>query len=278
MKNYEILQLKNSRRSYLFLNSTELKATGITPSRLDYDSVYRGEMEPSMTLDDLFARFNIDRPGDFAGHSLSVSDVVVITDEHGSAAWFVDSFGFTQLPHFFDAPEQDHIPGDGSEPSYPPVYTHSSDYAREVGERERYVRSLRENTRCKEAIEEAIRRDYDGMYLKESAILSVLDAFGPRRVSWVLGNTITLKEDDGRFSRSNKAWAQAMCIPLDRDSFGNLRNWCYCVESHPAILDLFTSLTRRELEKRAPQLQSEKAISTPSQNAKTKRRAGVQSL
>jgi hypothetical protein len=54
------------------------------------------------------------------------------------------------------------------------------------------------------------------MYLHENAISAVLDVFGPERLSWVLGNTITMKEHDGRFSRSNKVWAQAMSIPIDR--------------------------------------------------------------
>ena len=87
------------------------------------------------------------------------------------------------------------------------------------------------NEVCKAAIEKAVKMHYDGMYLHENAISAVLDVFGPERLSWVLGNTITMKEHDGRFSRSNKVWAQAMNVPIDRDSFGSLRNWSYTVRS-----------------------------------------------
>ena len=80
------------------------------------------------------------------------------------------------------------------------------------------------------------------------------------RLSWVLANTITMKEQDGRFSRSNKAWAQAMSIPIDRDGFGSLRNWSYTVESHPAILDLYTTLLRKELERPPQERAAEKPI------------------
>jgi len=85
-----------------------------------------------------------------------------------------------------------------------------------------------------------------------------------------LGNTITMKEHDGRFSRSNKAWAQAMSIPIDRDGFGSLRNWSYTVESHPAILDLYTTLLRKELERPPQERQAEKVAQKPTVREETK--------
>lgn len=69
-----------------------------------YDSVYKGNMEDGMTLESLYAMFNINRPEDFRGHSLSVSDVIVLRDREEKKAYFVDSFGFKELPDFFDAP------------------------------------------------------------------------------------------------------------------------------------------------------------------------------
>ena len=172
----------------------------------------------------------------------------------------MDSIGFTRLPEFFIAQEQQHeVPVEG-EKTYPPVYRRTADYAREAGERNEYRASYQENVKCKQAIEKAIRMDYDGQYLNDNAIFTVLDAFGPERLSWVLGNTITMKEHDGRFSRSNKAWAQAMSIPIDRDGFGSLRNWSYTVESHPAILDLYTTFLRKELERPPQERAAEKPI------------------
>ncbi len=61
-------------------------------------------MEDGMNLESIFAMFNINRPEDFKGHSLSVSDVIVHHDGASKTAHFVDSFGFKELPGFFDTP------------------------------------------------------------------------------------------------------------------------------------------------------------------------------
>lgn len=53
------------------------------------------------TLDGIYERFNIQRPADFTGHSLSVSDVVVLNDGSTVKAYYVDSIGFAELPDFF---------------------------------------------------------------------------------------------------------------------------------------------------------------------------------
>jgi len=270
VREYEIFQLNAGGRDYMFMNMKELREMGASPSISRYDSVYQGTLEPGMTLESLFEKFNVDRPEDFKGHSLSVSDVIVVTDEHGKSAWFVDSFGFTQLPQFFTAQEQQHdAPGSG-ERTYLPVYRRTADYAREAGERDEYRASYQENVKCKQAIEKAISLNYDGLRLNDNAIFTVLEQFGPERLSWVLGNTITMKEHDGRFSRSNKAWAQAMSIPIDRDGFGSLRNWSYTVESHPAILDLYTTLLRKELERPPQERQAEKVAQKPTVREETK--------
>ena len=273
VREYEIYQLNAGGRDNMFLNMEELRAMHVTPNIASYDSVYKGTLEPGMTLDSLYTKFNVERPENFKGHSLSVSDVIVVNDEHGKTAWFVDSFGFTQLPEFFAQQEQQHeVPAEGDK-TYLPVYRRTADYAREAGERDEYRASYQENVKCKQAIEKAISMDYDGQYLNDNAIFTVLDVFGPERMSWVLANTITMKEHDGRFSRSNKAWAQAMSIPIDRDGFGSLRNWSYTVESHPAILDLYTTLLRKELERPPQERTAEKPVareeSKPRQEAKT---------
>ena len=60
--------------------------------------------DPSSILEQLYERFNLDRPEDFHGHSLSVSDVIVL--KHGAEirSYYTDSFGFQELPDFMNNP------------------------------------------------------------------------------------------------------------------------------------------------------------------------------
>ena len=67
----------------------------------DYESMYKEELKPGETLDTIYERFNIHRPKDFTGHSLSVSDVIVLESESEKKAFYVDSFGFSELKDFF---------------------------------------------------------------------------------------------------------------------------------------------------------------------------------
>ena len=66
----------------------------------NYDLVYSGHMRPHETLENLFNKFNMERPDDFKGHSLSVSDVIVVRERDKSTAYYVGSFGFKQLDRF----------------------------------------------------------------------------------------------------------------------------------------------------------------------------------
>ena len=67
----------------------------------DYESKYKEEWKPGETLETIYECFNIHRPEDFTGHSLSVSDVVVLECETEKKAFYVDSFGFSELKDFF---------------------------------------------------------------------------------------------------------------------------------------------------------------------------------
>ena len=81
-----------------------LKADGVQLNKDDYELMYEGEVgefRGNATLEALFAQFNNDRPDDFLGHSLSVSDVIVIHTDGKDTAYFCDSFGFTEMPEFF---------------------------------------------------------------------------------------------------------------------------------------------------------------------------------
>lgn len=100
---YEIYQLKDSpdRRDYAFEPLERLHERGHKVDMQNYDKVYSGILGLGENLESVYARFNIDRPQDFTGHSLSVSDVVVLHQNGQDTAHYCDSFGFTQVPEFF---------------------------------------------------------------------------------------------------------------------------------------------------------------------------------
>ncbi len=133
---------------------------------------------------------------------------------------------------------------------YVPVYTRTSAYAREFGQMEQFQKSLKENIACKEAIEAAIKENFDGMHLNQDVVKPIVEQFGTERVTYVLATTVSAKDWDGRFSPDNRQWAQTRAAKPDTDYFGYNRCDNFCVNSHPAILDGFVSLTRRELESR----------------------------
>ena len=103
---YEIYQIPAGERYHdiLFTNYDHLQMMGQLPDRLNYEKVYSGrldDIEYDDKLEGIFIKFNADRPEDFAGHSLSVSDVIVIEDEKGKSAHFVDSIGFRDITDIF---------------------------------------------------------------------------------------------------------------------------------------------------------------------------------
>lgn len=127
-----------------------------------------------------------------------------------------------------------------------PIYTHNGAYAREHGELTQYRESLLTNIACKEAIDAAISRNYDGIRLCRAALPEVMSEFPPNRIAFVLATTIQLKEYDGRFSPDNKAWAAAIDTSFSVSSSYDHRP-SFCVQSHPAVLDGFVNLFRQEL-------------------------------
>ena len=99
---FGIYQLNNSpqARDIHFMNSDFLEMKGIAVARENYDLIYTAPLEEGTSLEDIFTRFNIDRPEDFRGHSLSVSDVVVLHQNGENTCHFVDSFGYKEVPEF----------------------------------------------------------------------------------------------------------------------------------------------------------------------------------
>ena len=99
---FSIYQLKDGdeTRDYRFEPYDRLQAAGLAVDRANYELVYTAPLVPGTSLDDIFTRFNIDHPKDFKGHSLSVSDVVVLHQDGQDTAHYVDHGDFKQIPEF----------------------------------------------------------------------------------------------------------------------------------------------------------------------------------
>ena len=68
--------------------------------KANYMEVYAAPLTAGTTLEDIYRTFNVDHPADFKGHSLSVSDVVVLHQNGQDTAHYCDSVGFQQVPEF----------------------------------------------------------------------------------------------------------------------------------------------------------------------------------
>ena len=450
---YQITE-RDPEHDYRFMGLDYVQKKGIMVTRADYDLIYTAPLTEKDTLDGIYERFNVQRPADFTGHSLSVSDVVVLNDGSTVKACYVDSIGFAELPEFFkerkmdlkketildeqlqeieifdkpglfsnsrlrdeDVPEglyrydlrgSDYDPGqpvtveknvvvnhaasvlmaeeldlgvagrlelgeegmnftgveltvrefmeeqqqkrsglihgdsyhiaveghigtwyaideteiggekfflleheehgdiaacvavneqgklvaenlwngfdedfqeavqkylsekwnvpkkedvvseiiekaapvpDNSAQDYSdvPVYYEPFSYAKENDEVDLYCTSYRLNSECKQAIHEAIADNYDGMYLGDDAVDQVVRQYGMERVGYILANTLHHKSYDGRFSHSNKEWAEQVSTPEhDADRITFRTDWV--VDSHSAILDGFVTMYREELD------------------------------
>lgn len=269
------LDVDGKGREYRFMNMDFVSGHGLAVDRADYKLIYSDVLKESDTLDSLFEKFNLNHPADFTGHSLSVSDVVVLQRNGNVNAYYVDSFGFTELPEFVRQNEVDRSMGavkenadleldaeqqNTEEPivrkalegSEIPVYKFSGAFAGRHMEAHWYRMSMRANIACKEAIEAAIADNFDGLHLKHDVVNPVLEAFGEERLFYVLANTIQ-RLDDGRFAKDNKDWARTIPVAADEDGFGGDRRNEFIVSSHPAVLDGFIGLARKEIRELAAQ-------------------------
>lgn len=445
-KQFGIYQItaRDPEHDYRFMNLDFVKRHGMEVNCADYELVYTAPLTENDTLEAIYERFNIQRPADFTGHSLSVSDVVVLNDGKSLKACYVDSIGFAELPDFFkerkmdlkketildeqlqeieifdkpglfsnsrlrdeDVPEglyrydlrgSDYDPGqpilvektvivnhaasvlmaeeldlgaggrlelgeeglnftgglltvrefmeeqehkkDGlihgdsdqiaveghvgtwyaidetevggekfflleheeygdeaacvavneqgklvaedlwngfdedfqdavkeyfaeknptsqkeeqvvpveeesrTDDSDVPVYYESFGYAAENGEVDLYRISRQLNEDCRNAIEEAIADNFDGMHLADDATKSVVEQFGMERMGYILAYTLNYNNHDGRYSHSNKEWAETTC----KGERGNNIRPDWIVRSHPAVLNGFVDMYRKKLE------------------------------
>ena len=274
---YGIYQLKDNPEldQFRFEGTESLVKRGITKDNFDaiapknYDMVYAEELSDiqgdtqNEKLGDVFLKFNTAHPEDFKGHSLSVSDIVVLHENGKNSAHFVDSFGFTKLPDFMhelengkeqdtlgqsdQKPELEMPQGENAEKTdYPAVYRNTLGYAEEHGELEEYRASRKLDKECSQAVVEAIRQNYDGKHLNKEAVKPVVEEYGSERLAFVLANTLQQLPWDGRFSRDNKSWAAEFHIPEDM-VHGRDRNSEFIISSHPTVLDGFINVFRRDV-------------------------------
>lgn len=87
-------------KQHLFMNMAMVKEDGITIDAENYKCVYSGRLHENEKLDDLYAMFNDNPPADYKAHSMSVSDVIITNRGGDMQAYYVDRFGFAELPDF----------------------------------------------------------------------------------------------------------------------------------------------------------------------------------
>ena len=104
---FSIYQLKsgNETLDYRFEPLDAIRNNGLSVKPENYEQVYTAPLTEKDSLESIYTRFNIDRPADFKGHSLSVSDIVVLHQDGKDTAHYCDRFGFSQVPEFLQ-PEQ----------------------------------------------------------------------------------------------------------------------------------------------------------------------------
>ena len=110
---FAIYQLRNSddTAELRFMGTEYLQSKGLEIDRANYIPVYTGALDNNGDekdkLNSIYAKFNIDRPQDFTGHSLSVSDIVVLRQNGVVSCHYVDSWGFKEVPTFL--PQQNYL-------------------------------------------------------------------------------------------------------------------------------------------------------------------------
>ena len=100
------LRLNESTHDHRFMAMSQLQAAGLTAERTNYEMIYAGVLHQNSgkavpeLLNDIFYRFNMERPEDFHGHSLSVSDIVALKVNGNVTAHYVDRYGWQELQGF----------------------------------------------------------------------------------------------------------------------------------------------------------------------------------
>lgn len=206
---YAIYQYDNTDGNwgYKFMGLSIISNMGLSVDGKDYRMMFMEQLHEHDSLDELYHRFNAERPEGFDGHSLSVSDVVIMKRNGEMKAYYVDDVGFSELPEFTKQREQIIDRSNDS-----PVYAGTLEQAVRQKDADAYLDSRKLNIDCKKAIEEVIQENYDGIRLKDDVAKDVVRRFGEERMNFVMANTIRESFLEGRFSKQNKEWAEHINI------------------------------------------------------------------
>ena len=111
---FSIYQLKpgDSTRDYRFEPLDTIRNNGLSVKPENYELVYEAPMTEKDNLESIYTRFNVDRPADFTGHSLSVSDIVVLHQGGKDTAHYCNRVGFSEVPEFLQERQPELIPDD----------------------------------------------------------------------------------------------------------------------------------------------------------------------
>ena len=101
---FSIYQLKGEDETldFRFEPLDAIRRNGLSVDPANYELVYTAPLTEQDSLEGIYTRFNVDRPADFTGHSLSVSDIVVLHQDGKDTAHYCDRFGFSQVPEFLE--------------------------------------------------------------------------------------------------------------------------------------------------------------------------------
>ena len=99
---FSIYQLKGGSETldYRFEPLDSIHRNGLSVKPENYELVYEAPLTAKDDLESIYTRFNVDRPADFTGHSLSVSDIVVLHQGGKDTAHYCDRAGFSEVPEF----------------------------------------------------------------------------------------------------------------------------------------------------------------------------------
>ena len=99
---FSIYQLKGGSETldYRFEPLDSIHRNGLSVKPENYELVYEAPLTEKDNLESIYTRFNVDRPADFTGHSLSVSDIVVLHQDGKDTAHYCDRAGFSEVPEF----------------------------------------------------------------------------------------------------------------------------------------------------------------------------------
>ena len=212
---FEIYQMKSGEQYHYnrFESYESNKDAGLTMA--DYDLVYSGNLADypaDNVLEAIFDRFNLDIPEDFRGHSLSMSDVVVMTVDGEKKAFYCDKMDYKEFPGFFNEkkPVEEQVtaeePTETDSAGSIPVYTGEWEIAEN---RDLYWQIRDENERFAARAREVIDNGRNPV----ESMKTLTEEFGFERTAYLTALNIIAHPGDGRFYQDQKQWACDLLAP-----------------------------------------------------------------